>query len=121
MQKMHEAANGSSLNAEQRRNDLPFLGAVVAGQRGNVPRPDDVRRKLEPMLPREQWQEFAASGHRRTRKSQRAEWQTRHFEARPREAPMVGTRSPNGSQTDGCTGGSGPLTGAATLWYWAVG
>jgi hypothetical protein len=33
VQKIHEAASGSGLNAEQRRNGLPLFGAVVAGQR----------------------------------------------------------------------------------------
>ena len=54
MQKIHEAADSSGLNPEQRRDDLPFLGAVVTRQRAHALRVDDVRRQLEPMRPREQ-------------------------------------------------------------------
>ena len=45
------AANGSRLNAEQRRNGLPLFGAIVTSQRAHTPRADDVRRQLKPMLP----------------------------------------------------------------------
>jgi hypothetical protein len=37
VQKIHEAANSSGLNAEQRRNRLPLLGAVVTRQRTDAP------------------------------------------------------------------------------------
>jgi hypothetical protein len=36
VQEVYEAANGSSLDAEQRRDDPPLFGAVVAGQRRNA-------------------------------------------------------------------------------------
>jgi hypothetical protein len=42
VQKVHEAANGSGLNAEQRRDGLRFLAAVGTGQRAGTPRADDV-------------------------------------------------------------------------------
>jgi hypothetical protein len=51
VQKIHEAANGSGLNAEQRRDGLPFLGAVVTRQRARIAGSEEIFLKAHDLRP----------------------------------------------------------------------